>query len=283
MSKKSPLKATKLHQRKRRARIIKATILLVFVLSIFGLTVWFSHSALFRIENVQVEGNVAIDAQDIEHLAQKHLAGTFAAVYARSNKVFYPKDEIEQDIRTTFPNIETLHVETEGKTLAVTISERKPAYIWCKGKPEIKSTDACYFIDAAGYIFSKGPQVSGNAYFTFFGLITDENPIGKTFLNEAEIKTIDSLKTTLIKNDVPVDALIATDSNLRELTLAHGGKILYKADQDQALIASSLELLKKKTTLLNSNAPKKIEYIDLRFGNKVYYKFIGDNAVQTEQ
>jgi hypothetical protein len=255
----------------------------IALLSIVGLSIGLSHMPFLRLNSVVVKGNIGIDAHDVEALVQKNLSGSYAAVYAKSNKFLYPKDTIEADIRSTFPSIEHLSVEAEGHTLEVTLSERKPAYLWCTGKPETKTTDACYFIDATGYIFSTGPQVSGDAYFTFFGLLSDDNPIGKTFLNETDIKAMTTIKEQLAKNDVAVRSLYADEKGTRELMLVHGGKIIFKVDQNLTVLLSSLELLKHKTTLLNTDAEKKLEYIDLRFGNKVYYKYIGDNAVQTEE
>ncbi len=283
MFKKSPLKATKLHQRKRRARMLKITFIVVAILLVFGATVWISYFSFLRFDKVVVKGNVAIDSADIEAVAQKHLAGAYGSIYAKSNKLIYPKDEIEADILASFPSINTLAIEAEGKALQVSLTERKPAYIWCKGTPQTKTTDDCYFMDASGAIFSKGPQVSGNAYFTFYGLITDEDPIGKVFLSEEMIKGIDMIKNTLDQNNVEVNAFITNEDKVNEIILTKGGKIVFKADQDPAITSSSISLLKKKTKLLDQTGTSTLEYIDLRFGNKVYYKYIGDNAVQSEQ
>jgi cell division septal protein FtsQ len=282
MFKKSPLKATKLHQRRRRARIIKTSFFVASILLMFGITVWVSRLPLFALTSVEVTGNAGIDSQDIETVVQKHLAGAYASVYAKSNKFLYPKDDIVAELRAAFPSIETLHVDTKGNTVDIVLSERKPSYVWCKGKPRLEG-EQCYFMDASGYLFSQGPQVSGNAYLTFFGLLTDENPIGKTFLNTQEIEGITTIKSTLDKNNISVMAVNAEDNEVREIYLSEGGKILFRANQDISIIASSIELLKKKTKLLNYTSTSTLEYIDLRFGNKVYYKFVGDNAVQSSE
>jgi cell division septal protein FtsQ len=283
MSKKSPLKATKLHQRKRKIRILKGTFIVVVIALIFGLSILFSHLALFRINSVQVEGNVSIDQQDVQALAQKELAGAYGALYAKSNKLIYPKKTIETDIKNTFPSIETLNVDAKGHTLDVSITERKPSYIWCKGMPGDTTSEGCYFMDGSGYIFADGPQVSGNAYLTFYGLITDENPIGKQYLSADQMKGFEYIKEALDKMNISLESFVAEDDDVRDIELTTGGKIIFKADQTPELVASSIKLLKEKTLLLNVSATTSLEYIDLRFGNKVYYKFIGDNAVQSEQ
>jgi cell division septal protein FtsQ len=150
MFKKSPLKATKLHRQKRRAKILKITFIIVAILSVFGLSVWLSRISFLRLDTVIVKGNAAIDSQDIEFLAQKYLAGAYLGLYAKSNKLIYPKDTIEEAVRNTFPNINTLKIEAQGHNLQVSLTERKPVFIWCKGKANSSATAGCYFMDGSG-------------------------------------------------------------------------------------------------------------------------------------
>lgn len=283
MFKKSPLKATKLHRHRRKIRILKLSFGIALVLCIIGITMWLSRLSLFAINDVVVDGAIGINALDIKIVAEKHLAGAYVSIYSKSNKIIYPKKAITSEIKANFPGIETLNVKTENHSLKILLSERKPSYIWCAGTIDTIMADACYFLDNSGFIFSKGPTISGNAYLTFFGLITTSNPIGETFLGTEKILAIEELKKTLDADRITLKAIVAVDEDVFELHLASGGKIIFKAEDLPRRAASSIELLKKKTELLNHSAKRKLEYIDLRFGNKVYYKFVGDNAVQTRE
>jgi cell division septal protein FtsQ len=279
MFKKSPLKATRLHQYKRRIRIFFGGLIIAGVAFVlFGLA-WLSRIHIFALTNVDVSGTVAIDDSDIQSIAKKHLAGAYLSLFAKSNKLIYPKQSIEQDIRTSFPSIGSLEVHTKGNSLEVTLSERKPSYVWCTGLPQHTDT-TCYFMDETGYIFSEAPKISGNVYLVFYGIITDPNPIGKTYLDQKQLEAVNTMRTALDRDSLSPNAYVAGPDDVRELELSQGGKIIFKADQDPDVLISSIELIKKNTHIFDTHGSS-LDYVDFRFGNKVYYKFVGDNQVQS--
>jgi cell division septal protein FtsQ len=282
LKKKSPLKATRLHQRKRRTRIILGSIFLIACILILSGFSWLSRVSALSIQTVKVHGNVAIDATDISSIAEKNISGAYVALFSKSNKLLYPKDSIETEIRTTFPSIDSLHIETNGNELEIDLSERKPAYMWCSGKPQ-DIERACYFMDETGYIFSVAPEFSGNAYFIFYGGIEEgKNPIGTTFYIPEELQEIQAFKDSLKDEGINISSLFEKAENIREVYFSDRGKIIFKKTQDLTDVVSSLHLLKTKTDLF-THSTSSIEYIDFRYGNKVYYKFIGDNPVQTPE
>jgi cell division septal protein FtsQ len=281
--KKSPLKATRLHQRKRRARIIKISFAVFALMLFIGCLSWLSRIHVLAIDSVQVIGNAGIDTEDLKNIADKHLAGSYIALFSKSNKLLYPKETIETDIRNTFPSIHNLNIETQGHELAITLSERKPAYVWCKGDFNDHTNNGCYFLDEHGYIFSDAPTFSGDVYFVFYGGITSENPIGTTLLSFENLKDITDFVSQLEQKGIPVSALSLRDDGVREAHFVKHGKVIFKDSQNPLDVAASLELLKIKTDLFSAQATGTIDYIDFRFGNKVYYKFIGDNPVQSTE
>lgn len=262
--------------------LFKVGAFVALIVALVGGVVWLSRIQALAINTVQVSGNVGIESSDIQSIANAHLAGTYAAVFPKSNKLLYPKKAIEQDIRTHFPSISTLTIDTEKNSLDVSISERKPAYVWCKGSPTKSETD-CYFMDDKGYIFSEAPNFSGDAYFAFYGLISDDNPIGKTFLGPDQFTALEQFRASLKQENIIITSYLAKAEDVSEVYLSTGGKIIFKASQNPETLAASLILLKKNTDLFKSENAKSLEYIDLRFGNKVFYKNYGDNAVQTPQ
>lgn len=263
-------------------RTLKLTAFIAVLVFIIGGLSWLSKLQALALTDVSVVGNASIDASDIEKIAKQHLAGSYMALFPRSNKMLYPKDAIEQDIKKEFPGISSLNVDSKGHALRVTIKERKSAYVWCKGTPSDKDTDGCYFMDDTGYIFIDAPKLFGNAYLVYYGQIKSENPIGQTFLTPDELASINTLRETLDHKDVSSTAVYAKDEGVRELYLTQGGKIIFKSSQESENLASSIELVKLNTQLLDKDSSAKLNYIDLRFGNKVYYKTYGDNPVQSE-
>jgi hypothetical protein len=281
MFKKSPLKATRLHKHKRRVRIIKLSTVFTVLIFVIGILAWLSHLKSFALDSVVVTGNIGVDSNDIQTIAEKDLAGSYLGLFAKSNSFLFQKNKIENDITHAFPSISNLQVSTKAHVLEVNIAERKPAYEWCTGMPASTESKSCFFMDENGFIFSHAPQFSGNAYFIFYGGLSTDNPIGMTFLSPAELKSFAQFKSDLDLHGITIVSLLVKDIGVREVYLLKQGKIIYKEHEDPLILAASIELLKRDTKLFNLHATSTLEYIDLRFGNKVYYKFIGDNPVQT--
>ncbi len=174
-------------------------------------------------------------------------------------------------------------------TLSVRITERDGEYLWCGQKfSETNGEDAsdgCYFIDTAGFIFSKSPNFSGPIYLKFFGGNFDSDssdPIGRQFLDffsfSQYIELIDSLKKLGIRPyALYIDENGDTNIYIAPIT---GGKKFYTK-----LVFSSKDTFEKslqnldaalQTEPLKTDFVKKFStllYIDLRFNNKVFYKF----------
>ena len=167
------------------------------------------------------------------------------------------------------------------------MSERTEKYTWCGlTLPEEASlgTNAqkCYFLDEDGYIFDEAPYFSGEVYFKFYGdvLINADNPLGAHFLKE-NFKQLVFFKNVLLDIGLKPAELYAGNDGDIEIFLSKGAfaaikpKIMLKADSNFQNAAENLEAALNTEPLQSDlkNKYSSLLYIDLRFGNKVYYKF----------
>lgn len=281
MFKKSPLKSSKLQKKKRKILFFKigsiSTALIIFVTAASLL----SHLDIFEIKTITVEGNSSVDAEQVQEIAKAHVAGKYYYLFSRANRFLYSKDVIIEDLYTQFKRIKIVSLNVNKSNLLITIEEREPAYTWCSGMPG-NTQNKCYFIDSNGYIFSESPVFSGNVFFAFYGDVDNENPIGLTYLNASAFKDIDTLITFLNDKKLHPFAFRSHDNGVYDLYLEQGGKIIFKEGLDIPLLISNLDLIIKNTQVFKSTGTSKLEYIDFRFGNKLYYKFSGDNALELE-
>jgi hypothetical protein len=282
MFKKSPLKRTQLHRKKRRMRLLKIGGVVFVLLILFAGVVWMSHWNSLILSDVEVKGNAAVDSQDIQDIAQKHFQGKYYFLFPRSNKFFYQKDAIVEDILATHPRIKSAHLKVNRQTLEISIEERVPSYTWCKGQPQVEKGD-CYFIDDNGFIFSNAPSFSGNVYVAFYGLVVGNTPIGATYLNKDTFSTIGSVIEFFNTKNIPTYALLASPNGVMELYFSQGGKLVFKNDQASSTLINNIDLILKDTHILSPSMLPTLEYLDIRFGNKVYYKIKGDNQLQIQE
>jgi len=274
-------------KRNRRAMRLRLIILftILFISIIFGLS-YFSSDPKITINKIVVSGNSIIDTKDLESNINEKLSGKYLHLFAHSNFLIYPHRKIYKDLITDFPRIESLSVKREGmNTLKVDIVERAGSYLYCgKVMPENKEDigENCYFVNNDGYIFDRAPYFSGNVYFKYYTDIKGDinNPLGSQMFTPEKfhklINFIDGITALGFKSLY----LVVDDKGIYSLYLQSTGvnpnpKIIFKEDNDLVTILDNFSTAMSKREFANEINSKydTLLYIDLRFKNKVLYKF----------
>lgn len=270
-------------KRRIRRRIIAIVVLVLLVLVGIVLVM---RLPFLRIQKTEVLGNQLIDRGVLEAHVKDVLDEKYALVIPRSNIFFVPTERIKDELMVSYPRIEEIRTKIRSQVLEIQIDEREGKYLWCGGELasplEVQST--CYYTDNKGYLFSEAPFFSPGVYFTFYGGSIDVllDPIGSTFLEARDLVTLLDLRTALDQLDLDVVFANAVSDSMYELYLRPVSdeqtvytKVIAQFDDDPKTLIKNLkaalanpgfqaEYIDKRTELL---------YFDLRFPNKVYYKF----------
>lgn len=273
-------------KRRRRARV-RFLIVLVSVIALVAALVGVTYIKQLQVQSVVVRGNYIVTTESITELAQKVLHERYAWVLPKSNVLLYPASALEKQIADRFPRLNTVHVHRENwSTLVVDVTERKNVYLWCDALPSEKDeTDrTCYYIDDHGYVFSKSPTFSGNVYFVFYGTYSwkdSDSPVGKAlFPSDEYFKNIVRFKDKLTESELPPSGFVQYSTGVSAFLLSPSfndtkQKVVFTADQD---IPSLIENLMLALTSADLQKQLKasfdtLQYLDLRYDKKVYYKF----------
>lgn len=290
MQKRNVLNSPRLVElKKHRRRILQrkiALFLIGFFLFFLSLIYIFSLSA-FNINSIEITGNKIIDTEDIKEIAQNQITGKYLYFLPKTNLFFYPKSNIKSELQNKFKRLKDINIAIQNqKVLVISMTEREALYTWCgEVLPELnESGEKCYFLDRDGYIFDEAPYFSGEVYFKFYGPVdavnktTDGTFYGSYFSPDNFQKFIIFKKELEIMNLKPVRLLTTFDGEVMVFLskgVTSNPKIIFKADADFQKVAENLQAA-LVTEPLQSNFKNKyssLEYIDLRFGNKVYFKF----------
>ncbi len=267
------------YNQKKRSRLIRLLVIVLGSLfALLGLFIGLTHWSALRIKTITIEGNHILSAGDIRSVATSVMSGNYFYMIGKDNAAFYPKDALEKVIREKFPRIENLSVELDNyRTIRVTVSERQPFALWCGSTQTAGASSQCYFLDRYGYVFSPAPDFSGDAYFKYYGLVPYESPVGSSYLSSSEkftelsrfVATVKSLHITPLY-------LVAKSQDEFELYLYGGGKLIFDDHEPLSKVGEYLaKLLTTESLVPQKNGELLVEYIDLRFGNKLYYKVRG--------
>jgi len=263
------------NKKKRNQFLIRAGVVFAFLSVIFIGLVLLSRIDRFRISGVEFFGGLLVPAEGIKTETKNFLAGNYFWFFPKNNIFLYPHDSLENFLKDKFKRINTISVsKISNQSIKITITERGLYALWCEGLPDVNSPEKCYFMDNNGVIFSESPTFSGDAYFKYYGFIkSGVNPIGITYVDSIskfhELGLfIERIKSTAIR---PV-FLIADDTDKFDLVLSNGGHVYFDTSESFSKTADNLEVLLKTLISTTTSEDLNIDYIDLRFGNKLFYK-----------
>lgn len=274
-----------LKRRRRRAVWGKVLILFFGFSAVFGSFAYLSQLARLNINTIEVTGNKIVDNESIISIVKENTAGEYLWFLPKTNILYYPQNDIESALRVKFKRLKEIDLSIKSnQTLAVTVTEYEPSYTWCGlVAPGLNSNidQKCYFMDSEGYIFDEAPYFSGGVYFKFYGLdenINIENPVGVYFLKDKFVEIL-KFKTRIEELGMKPTALSVNREGDTSFFLysksAAAPEIIFKIDSDLDIVAENLQTALSTEPLKSKfkNYYSSLQYIDLRFGNKVYNKF----------
>jgi hypothetical protein len=274
----------KYRQRKRRLhpdtailiRQISIGVLFFSFLALVLAGIWYgTRIESLNIKTVTVSGGETISHDEVKARVEAQLTGTYLRLIPKRFVYLYPHEDIVTAVSGT-ERIRSVTVATINNTeLLVTFDEYISDGLWCK-----KNGDECVFVDSAGYAFAKAPQLTGGAFVRFF--TTGKDPEVGQFIGSPEdyawLKTFNGL----LASDKWIVSTIEIDSAKDAyFTIASGGE--FKV----SLTVTPEETMNNLRTVLSNEdfsdvAPGDFQYIDLRFGNKVFVNRSEEIATSTD-
>lgn len=235
---------------------------------------WFSAQDAIRLQRIEISGVRTELVERIEKTISDRLSQPLLFRIERMNAFFIPEDALATAIRTLDPRIRSVDISVHDMAvLRVDIVQYVPAYLYCAhGDPEIPEAITCYYADKEGYVFSSAPDYSNAPYLVFeHEEILGEGPIGIG----AYIENRDLLNTTMrFAERAALEGL-----SFRRIEFLATGDIAYYPDLGPTVIWSPGKDVEESATqlrialrTLREETNKDIESIDLRFGQKVFYR-----------
>jgi cell division septal protein FtsQ len=248
----------------------------IFVVIFLG--VLFGFGFLLRYHKMQVDtfnviGTSVIGEQDVEDSVREQLVGSWLWIFPRTSVLLVNDKLIERKLKEQFSRIETISVKrTNLHSIEITIKEFDAVYLWCTTVEE-----NCYFMDKQGIVYSEAPVFSGTAYpKVFTGAPVEELPF--LGISETDLSRVADLQQKL--SEINIIPVAFRDVSARELQIDFlHNKTIAKLQIDRSTPTdTSLEYLfsgirTEPLASLFRNESKVLLYIDVRFPNKVVYKF----------
>lgn len=245
---------------KRRRNLARRFLGLFSVGAIFLLAVWgFFWIPYFRISKIEAEVG---DYDKVGLTIKNYLSSLNAAFLPRNNFFLFSSAEIERlikdrgfglaDVSKNFP-----------KTLVVKFEKSRPWLIFCSSEKN------CYYLDERGILSEASPQFSENPIPQIEGVDAPNAKLGDRILSYEDAIFVRAWFQNLKKLEAePANILLEKGNNLK-IFLKEGWFIYVSKKLSTEKNFYDLKLLFDKK--IKDRRPE-LEYIDLRFENKAFYK-----------
>ncbi len=248
--------------------------LFAFTLSFAGVAV-LAHLPDLTVSSVTVSGNRVLTAEELASFVEWQLSGAYGFFIPKSNALLYPRTEAEAALLKAFPRLKEASLSLTSSTKAhLAVVERVPYARWCRARASAERPDIpeqCYYIDANGFIYGRA-LIEGEGLARFSGGIgTTTNSIGAQLLAAEEFRNLTSFMGSLDSLSLSPSTLELRGDGDISIMLQGGPAILVNKDDNLAEEFSNLQSVLQSPEFQGVSL-ESIEYFDLRFGNKIYFK-----------
>ena len=273
---------------RRKTFLFRLFFLPVALTALVALGAFLAHRPEVIIRDISVQGTLALAEDDIRRVVHEEISGAYLRFFPRANSLLYPRKEIEERLKNTFPLLSSVTVRFKNfHSIVVVVEERKPAHLWCgeellarKGVPP-----ECFFLDSDGVVFARAPLFSTGVYLSLYGPIAGgtvregnvhETPLGFYFLTTQDFHFLVAFAGAMKElGAVPEKIFVMGDGDYNVI-LANGVSLLINQKHGLDSLVGNLEAALQTDKLTTEDVVgerSRLEYIDVRFKNKVLYKF----------
>ncbi len=259
----------RLAQKRKKNRNIKLIILLVSIILFFSLFVFLLTRDWISIKEIKINGNETVSSKSIESVAFNRMSRLRAYTLYAGTILTYDKSDIIESLKYEYPQLKYININSRDiKTLNITVKEREPIALWC-----INQEIECYLMDDTGYIYDEVMDLKSYSNLVIYKSETLNLTLRNTLLPSAFLQINDFLNT--IKDfGIQVTQVEINEEDNEFFVYSSGHPVLrIRLNGDLTQVASYIEATLNAPDYLNyANSVEKVEYIDLRFGNRIFYK-----------
>lgn len=257
-------------ERKRRTQRLKRALLgSLLGVGIVGLLLYALFRPEFRIRTVAIDGEEALPRDKITSHIKSGIEGTYFWLIPKAHTFLFPKKSLEAALLRAFPAFSRVEFTREGLSgVRASVVSRSPYAMWCEERE-------CFLLDETGVAFAPAPPEQQSLYYRFVDSAgATSTALARTVVTPVRLRELVSLAASL-------DALALTPLEFRlertgELTvlLRGGARLLFPKEGPSAALPRLETLLSEKGLVPRYSADSLlgVDYIDLRYGNKIYFK-----------
>jgi cell division septal protein FtsQ len=256
------------HKKLKLKRRLKLVAIFILFSVFLGFFIYGARHEKLLINEITVLGDNVIGREELKKAISDEISGNYFWFLPKKNIFIYPRFSLEKKLIEIFPRFESVNVKIDDlNSLLVEVEERQPTALYC-------FDEKCYFLDSQGLIFAEAPVFSRGVYIAYTDSVNIPHSLGSQFLTTEEFQTIDNLvRNNFIVLDIN-PALIKIGDRDVELVSDKGVRVIWPRFTDPQVVFSNLsDFLLSEAIKSQQNFLERVDYLDLRTDNKVFYRF----------
>ncbi len=268
---------SRLKRRKRIRRTRLAIVLGVAALLLIGIIVGLSWIPYIRIQAVEVAGAQTLASSTVEQFVSEKIEGRTLLVLPKNNILLYPKGNITSRLLSEYPVLKKIEVRPKSfSAIRVALTERTPKALWCGLYRD--ETGGCRLMDETGFVYTGDLGLELPSYIRYTG--TASTTLGYTgavepqqYLHAETFAALTALVDALANNQkqTSVVGVHVDEHNDVRVTFANSFVLMFALQDINRDVYERFVLALASEPFLNKTTAD-FEYLDLRFGDKLYYK-----------
>jgi len=262
----------------------KTKVIIFAILFSAGACLWFFLlSPTFRIKKISINGLARVPAPEVEDYVWRQTKTNRFLFFPQKNLFVFAKNNFIEDLKSNY-SFEKIEIKkTLPDTMVIDIQEKSLAYVW-------HENDKYYYSDLDGYLINevspleikqKQFPIISNQGLPKINASEEQGGLGRINIDNNYISYIIDLFNKfpeILKKETGESGLenlaiekFITDQEINnvKLVLTSGTVIFFNTAEDKDKQLKKLEVIKDE--MLKGDITTKT-YIDLRFGDRIYYR-----------
>lgn len=248
----------------RRRRAIRLILFFIFGAGIIlSGAVYAFYLPKFRIKDIDVPKLKTLSQDGIKMVSKEILSAKLIGLLPADNILLVPVEKIKAELKSRFLRIKEVNISRHWPDiLKMDILERFTWGVYCQ-------KNNCYLSDDEGFLFALAPEFEGNLLLKLYDerLSIGQFASGDFILNQKNFTLISEFQNELEKAGKHVFKIILKN-DWQEFYLRNW-KIILDFEMNKETATKNLFLALAEI----GNLENRLDYIDLRFGDKIFYKF----------
>ena len=267
---KKVLRSPRLVRKERRRKARKALALSILLLSFGAVGMYALLQPDFRIQEVTIDGAETLSQERIRDVIRTRLTGTYLGFFPRGHNLFFPAGSLRKALLAEFPLLSGVRFRRDSlASVHMSLIAREPYALWCE-------EERCFLLDKSGVLFAEAPKGEKSTFPRL--AVKDfaaEAALGTAVLEEQQLSALVSLVGALEGMGFAVEEIELGETRTVSVRLREGARLLLAESESYTPALARLTLLLSEEDLIPRGGEQgelRVQYIDLRYGNKVYFK-----------